>query len=341
MENRKFGNTDLLCSPVGFGTWEMSTTMYGNIDTNEASRAVGMAIDNGINLFDTAEVYGPFHSEILLGKALGDRRKEVILVDKIGFRYDESRDEKSDKFGGVLGRHSEYNYLIKRAEGCLRRLNTDVIDLMLIHWPDFHTALDEPMRALEKLKEDGKIRYGGVSNFNIEMMDYCLKYSDIVANQVGYHMFDQRMEKSIIPYCKEQNIGFMGYGTLGYGLLTGAFNPETTFAANDWRTWKKGDAFWLPLFKNENFIRELKVGEKLAELAKDYGRSLPQLAIAWVLRNEGVSVALVGMRNENELKQNVEATEWQLTESDLRRIDEIFNEEDCPTYFDYPMALND
>ena len=96
MEKRKFGNTDLLCSPVGFGTWEMSTTMYGNIDTNEASRAVGMAIDNGINLFDTAEVYGPFHSEILLGKALGDRRKEVILVDKIGFKYDESRAENSE-----------------------------------------------------------------------------------------------------------------------------------------------------------------------------------------------------------------------------------------------------
>ncbi len=149
----------------------MSGSMYGDIDVSEVTRAVHSAIDHGINLFDTAEVYGPFHSEILLGKALGDKRKEVIIVDKVGFSYDESRDESSENFGGVLGRHSEYHHIIKRAEGCLRRLNTDVIDLMLIHWPDFNTALDEPMRALEKLKTDGKIRYCGVSNFNTEMME--------------------------------------------------------------------------------------------------------------------------------------------------------------------------
>ena len=154
-------------------------------------------------------------------------------------------------------------------------------------------------------------------------------------------MFDQRMEKSILPYCQEKKIGFMGYGTLGFGLLTGAFTPQTTFADNDWRKWKGGDAFWLPLFKNENFLRELKVGKRLAELAAGYGKSLPQLAIAWALRNEVVSVALVGMRNEQEMKQNVEAAEWQLTETVLKEIDTIFKEENCPTYFDYPMALND
>ncbi len=321
MKKRKIGKSDLLCSTVGYGTWEMSGSMYGDIDVSEVTRAVHSAIDHGINLFDTAEVYGPFHSEILLGKALGDKRKEVIIVDKVGFSYDESRDESSENFGGVLGRHSEYHHIIKRAEGCLRRLNTDVIDLMLIHWPDFNTALDEPMRALEKLKTDGKIRYCGVSNFNTEMMDYG--------------------EKSIFPYCQEKKIGFMGYGTLGFGLLTGAFTPQTTFADNDWRKWKGGDAFWLPLFKKENFLRELKVGKRLTELAAGYGKSLPQLAIAWALRKEVVSVALVGMRNEQELKQNVEAAEWELTETDLKEIDTIFKKENCPTYFDYPMALND
>ena len=341
MKQRKIGNSDLHCSTIGYGTWEMSGSMYGDIDVDAVTRAIHSAIDHGINLFDTAEVYGPFHSEILLGKALGEKRKDVIIVDKVGFKYDENQDESSKNFGGVLGRHSEYHHIIKRAEGCLRRLNTDVIDLMLIHWPDFNTALDEPMRALEKLKADGKIRYCGVSNFNTEMMDYCLEYSDIVTNQVGYHMFDQRMEKSILPYCQEKQIGFMGYGTLGFGLLTGAFTPQTTFADNDWRKWKGGDAFWLPLFKNENFLRELKVGKRLAELATGYGKSLPQLAIAWALRNEVVSVALVGMRNEQEMKQNVEAAEWQLTETDLKEIYTIFKEENCPTYFDYPMALND
>ena len=147
MKQRQIGKSDLLCSTVGYGTWEMSGSMYGEIDVSEVTRAIHSAIDHGINLFDTAEIYGPFHSEILLGKALGNKRKEVIIVDKVGFAYDESRDESSEKFGGVLGRLSEYHHIIKRAEGCLRRLNTDVIDLMLIHWPDFNTAMDEPLRA--------------------------------------------------------------------------------------------------------------------------------------------------------------------------------------------------
>ena len=116
MKKRKIGKSDLLCSTVGYGTWEMSGSMYGDIDVSEVTRAVHSAIDHGINLFDTAEVYGPFHSEILLGKALGDKRKEVIIVDKVGFSYDESRDESSENFGGVLGRHSEYHHIIKRAE---------------------------------------------------------------------------------------------------------------------------------------------------------------------------------------------------------------------------------
>ena len=163
---------------------------------------------------------GPYHSEELLGKALGNRRKDVILVTKVGFGY--------SKEGKILGRNSKYDNIIKCTEGCLRRLETDVIDLMLIHWPDYETPLDEPMLALEQLKKDGKIRYGGVSNFNTEIMDYCRQYSDVAVNQVGYHLFDQRMNKVILPYCLENNIGFMAYGTLGFGLLTGAFIPETT-----------------------------------------------------------------------------------------------------------------
>ena len=139
MERRPLGSTGLMTSPIGFGTWEMSTTVYGSIDVAEASRAVRAAIDHGINLFDTAEVYGPFYSEEILAKALGERRKEVILVTKTGFAYD-------DAARRVMGRCSRHDHIVARTEGCLRRLGTDVIDLMLIHWPDFSTPLDEPMR---------------------------------------------------------------------------------------------------------------------------------------------------------------------------------------------------
>ena len=332
MERRPLGNTDLMTSPIGFGTWEMSTTMYGSIDVAEASRAVRSAIDHGINLFDTAEVYGPFHSEELLGKALGERRKEVILVTKTGFTFD-------DGAGRTLGRSSRYEHIISRTEGCLRRLGTDVIDLMLIHWPDFLTPLDEPMRALEKLKADGKIRYAGVSNFNVEMMEYCRRYTDLVVNQVGYHLFDRRMQKAILPYCREQGIGFMAYGTLAFGLLTGAFRSGHEFEEGDWRR-KNYTAFWLPLFQPDHFDRELRVGRRLADLAARAGRSLPQLAIAWVLGHPAVSVALVGMRDDRELAENVAAAEWRLTEEERDEIDRIFAAEGCPTYADYPMTLS-
>ena len=330
VEQRRIGNTDLMCSPIGFGTWEMSTTMYGKIDVEEASRAVQAAVDHGINLFDTAEVYGPFHSEELLAKALGSRRSDVILVDKVGFNYNED--------GRITGKNSKYDNIIERTEGCLRRLQTDTIDLQLIHWRDHKTPLDETMKALEKLKSDGKIRYYGVSNFDIAMMETCQEHGQPVANQVGYNLFDQRMDKEVLPYCMKNQIGFMAYGTLGFGLLTGAFTPDTTFAKNDWRSYMP--AFGLPLFERESFLKELKVGERLAELAAGYGKSLAQLAIAWVLGNPAVSVALVGMRDERELKENVAATGWQLTEADHAEISRIFEEEGVPTYIDEPQLLH-
>lgn len=329
MEQRRFGNTDLVCSAIGFGTWEMSTTMYGEIDVQEASRAVGQAIDHGITLFDTAEIYGPFHSEEILAKALGSRRQEIVLVTKVGFAYDEE--------GKSIGRSSRYDYVIKRTEGCLKRLNTDVIDLMLIHWPDHHTPFAEPMRALEKLKADGKIRYYGVSNFTVPMMEECQQHGNLTANQVGYHLYDRRMERAVLPYCQANNIGYMAYGSLGFGLCTGAFTPETTFVDWDWRS--KGSAFGLPLFERENFLKEIRVTNRLKELAARYGKSVAQLAIAWVLGNPAVTVALVGMRNEQELKENVAAADWQLSAEDRAEIDRIFVEEGVPTYVDAEQAV--
>ncbi len=329
MEQRRFGNTDLVCSAIGFGTWEMSTTMYGAIDVQEASRAVGAAIDQGITLFDTAEIYGPFHSEEILAKALGGRRKEIVLVTKVGFNYDET--------GKSIGRNSRFDYVIERTEGCLQRLNTDVIDLMLIHWPDHDTPFEEPMRALEQLKADGKIRYYGVSNFTVPMMAACQKHGSLTANQVGYHLYDRRMEREVLPYCQANGIGYMAYGSLGFGLLTGAFTEETSFVDWDWRS--KGNAFGLPLFQQDSFLKELRVTARLKDLAAGYGKSVAQLAIAWVLGNPAVTVALVGMRNDKELQENVAAADWKLTADDRAAIDRIFAEEGVPTYVDAEQAV--
>jgi myo-inositol catabolism protein IolS len=329
VEQRRFGDTDLVCSALGFGTWEMSTTQYGQIDVSEAAAAVNSAIDNGITLVDTAAVYGPFHSEILLAKALGSRRKEVVLVSKVGFAITEG--------GKSTGRDSSRMSVIWGAEGCLRRLNTDYLDLLLIHWPDTKTPFAETIGALEELKTQGKIRHYGVSNFTPEMMEECGKHGKLAANQVGYNLFDRRMESRVFPYCQEHGIGFMAYGTLGFGLLTGAFTEETRFVDWDWRS--SGNAFGLPVFQRYYFLRELKVVERLKGLAARYGKTVPQLAIAWNLRQPVVSVSLVGARKPSEVEENVKAVDWKLPEEALAEIDRIFKEEGVPTHVESPQAV--
>ena len=329
MEQRQLGDSGLYTSAIGFGTWEMSTTMYGHIDVDEAAQAVHAAIDHGITLFDTAEVYGPYHSERLLAKALGNRRGDIVLVSKVGFQYDEDNRN--------AGRNSSYDHVIARTEGCLQRLETDYLDLLLIHWPDHDTPFEETVSALNKLKEDGKIRHYGVSNFTPEMMVECERYGHLAANQVGYNMFDRRMESAVLPFCAERNIGFMAYGTLGFGLLSGAFTPETAFGEGDWRS--RGVAFGLPLFQPEEFALELRVVERLKAIAADHGKSVAQLAIAWTTGHQAVSVGLVGVRNEWELKENVAAADWKLDAETRTRIDAAFEEEGVPTHVDSPQAV--
>ena len=247
MEHRNFGNTDLSCSAVGFGTWEMGTTQYGEIDIQDAIRAVQMAIDYGITLFDTAEVYGPFTSEELLARGLGQRRNEVVLVTKVGFMFNDDPSIRGN--AAITGRNASAAHITQHTDDCLRRLNTDYVDLMLIHWPDHKTPHEETIGALEALKAAGKIRHYGVSNYSVPMMEECEKYGHLTANQVGYNLFDRRMEAEVLPYCQENSIGFMAYGSLGFGLLTGAFTPQTTFVEWDWRS--KGNSFGLPLFERE------------------------------------------------------------------------------------------
>ncbi len=328
METRRFGKNDLACSAIGFGTWEMGTTQYGKIDIKEASDAVQAALDHGITLFDTAEVYGPFISEEILGKALGARRKEIVLVTKVGFEYEGNK---------IAGKKSSYDHIIKHSEDCLKRLGTDWVDLMLVHWPDHNTPYDEPIRALEKLKQSGKIRYYGVSNFAPAMMEVCEKVGHLTANQVGYNLFDRRVEKAVLPYCRAHGIGFMAYGPLCYGMLTGTFTPETTFAQSDWRS--RSLSFGLPIFQREQFMKELKVVDSLKELAARYDKTVAQLAISWVLGNPDVTVALVGVRNVRELEENIAAVDWKLTPEDRAEIDRIFKDKDVPTNVDSPQAV--
>ena len=264
MEHRQFGNSDLYASAIGFGTWEMSTRQYGHIDAGEATRAVQSAIDQGI----TPSTLGDLRSLPLgglPGACSGRARKDVILVTKVGFTFQDDPD-----FPGQVKidqRDSSASNIIERAEGCLRRLGTDVIDLLLIHFHDHKTPHEDTMAGLQQLKAAGKIRHYGVSNYNASMMAACQKQGQLTANQVGYHLFDRRVENAVLPYCRAQGIGFMAYGTLAFGLLSGAFSQETSFVDWDWRS--RGDAFGLPLFQRERFLKQLRAVERLKALAAD------------------------------------------------------------------------
>lgn len=334
MEQRRFGKAELTSSVIGFGTWEMSVRQYGHIDLLAATRAIQSAIDHGITLFDTSETYGPFTSETLLGKALGKRRKDVVLVTKVGFTFCD--DPESPGFKKTSERDSSAKNIIARVEGCLKRLRTETIDLLLLHFYDHRTPHEEAIAGLEALKSAGKIRHYGVSNYDVPMLAACQAHGCLTATQVGYHLFDRRVEKAVLPYCRENDIGFMAYGSLAFGLLSGAFSPETRFVEWDWRS--RGQAFGLPLFEREHFLKALGVVDSLKRLAADYGKTVAQLAIAWLLGKAGVTVALVGMRSERELKENVAAAGWRLTGEDQATIERIFAEAQMPTHIGEPIV---
>lgn len=311
MEYRPFGRTGLQVSAVGFGCWELGG-QYGHYDEQEVIDAVHRALDLGVNCFDTAEGYGFGQSEELLARALGPRRKDVILVTKFGIYQQE----------GKWSRDSTRAQALAAIERSLKFLNTDYVDVYLIHWPDRATPFEEPMRALEEIVQAGKARFVGVSNFKAEEIATCMATRRVDVGQYGYHLFDRRMERDVFPYCLEQGIGVMAYGSLAHGLLTGSFTSQTTFAENDWR--RNGHAFGLSLFTPENFPKNLAAVEELKTLAARRGKTVLDLALRWVLSNPVVSVALVGFRKPEEVDGMAGALGWSLGAEELAEIDAIF-----------------
>ena len=310
MRYKKFGNSDLETSVVGFGGWPMGRGHYGSFDDDEVVRAVHASIDLGVTLFDTAAVYGWGEGEKLLGRALEGKREDVVIVSKAGIPWDEE--------GGGRRRDSSRESLEKSLNESLTRLQTDYLDLFLIHWPDESRPMSVPMEAFADFQKQGKIRYGGVSNFSPQQMADCLDVFPIITNQVGYHLFDQRPEPEIVPFCADNGMGIMAYGSLAHGLLTGTMTPETTFEEDDWR--RSLMAFGQPIFKGQNFLDNLKKVDTLKDMAADRGFSVAQLALAWVASEPTVSVALVGTRKPEEIQENVAAADWELFPSERAEI---------------------
>lgn len=316
MEYRQFGKTGLEVSAIGFGCWE-SSGEYGSFSDAEIIQAVHGALDRGINLFDTAEAYGLGRSETLLGKALQGKRDQAIVVTKWGI-YKEGGSWESKTWYRDSGPEAAMGSI----ERSLRYLQTDYVDVHLIHWPDRSKPFDETYEVMERIRSQGKARFVGVSNYRPHQIEQALQTGTIDVVQYGYHMFDRRLERFVFPTIQRHGFGLMTYGSLAHGLLTGAFTRDTRFPEDDWR--HRGIAFNLPLLSPEVFERNLDVVDELGEIARDHGRSLPQLALRWVLSNPLVSTALVGFRNPDEVAANLEGLDWALDEEGKARIDEVF-----------------
>jgi len=307
VEFRKLGNTELECTTIGFGAWVIGGWLWGGADDNESIAAIQRAFDLGINFFDTAAVYGFGRSERLIGKALKGHRDEVIIATKCGLEWDEEEN---------VTRNSSREHVLRTCEESLKRLDTDYIDLHQVHWPDPNTPVEETIEALEELVRQGKIRYYGVSNFDVPLLERCMAVGRVSSLQNKYNLLEREIENAELPYCREHNIGVLAYSPMARGLLTGKFTEDWKFKEGDSRANNK-------MFQGETFKRNLRIVARLKELAAEHGRTVAQLALAWVLSQPGVTVALAGTRKPEQIEETAQASGWQLDEETLARIDDI------------------
>ncbi len=310
MEKIQIENINFEVSRIGLGTWAIGGWAWGGTDESESIKTIHAALDKGINLIDTAPVYGFGKSEEIVGKAINahGKRDEIAIATKVGIDWTDNG----------LKRNSSKERLAKELEDSLKRLQTDYIDIYQIHWPDESVPFEETAEVLNKFMEEGKIRAIGVSNYSVEQMDAFRKVAPIHTNQPPYNLFERDIENDIMPYCKENNIKTLTYGSLCRGLLSGKMTTDRKFEGDDIR---KVD----PKFEEPRFSQYLSGVEKLKKLAEDtYGKSILQLAVRWVL-DQGSDIALWGARNPGQLDGLEGVWNWNLEDVARLGINNIIN----------------
>ena len=325
MNYKKLGTTDLSISEITFGAWAAGGWMWGGTERKDAIDAMQTAYEHGITSFDTAPVYGQGESEEIMGEALkGIPRDKVQILTKYGMRWDlakgvhamGSRDNAGNKID--IYKYSGKESVIKECEDSLRRLQTDYIDLYQIHWPDTTTPVCETMEAVAKLIEQGKVRYAGVCNYNVALMEEAGKYIPIVSDQMPYSMVKRGIEQEVIPYCIENKKAILAYSPMERGLLTGKMKPGYTFGKGDHRAAGR-------FFKDENLKRIAAFLDKIKPLADEKKATLGQLVVRWTLEQPGITIALVGARNAKQATENAKASDITLTENELTFITSELN----------------
>ncbi len=316
MEYTQFGQTALRVSKISYGTWQFGGD-WGQVEHAQwdaGTASVQKALELGINFFDTAQAYGFGLAERMLGEALQPYlkkglREEIVLATKGGLRME----------GDELLRDASPRWLRQGVEQSLVNLGVDSIDLYQVHWPDPNTPIEETAAALDQLVQEGKIRYVGVSNYDVTHMQAFEKVRKLDSLQPPYSLFRREIEHTILPYTRQHDIGVLVYGALAHGLLAGAFKKHSTFAADDWRSKS-------PIFQGELFQRNLAIVELLKRLADQERMSVAQLAIAWALAQPGIDVAIVGARTPEQLAQTAQAGDIHLSQATQQEIERIMRE---------------
>ncbi len=317
MEKRRLGNSDLELSTVGLGAWAIGGGEYvfgwGSQDDKDSLKAIEEALDAGINWIDTAPIYGLGRSEEVVGRAVQERRSEVIISTKCGLVWKPG----TRKVSNSLQKES----VISECNESLRRLQTDVIDIYHIHWPVPDEQIEEAWEAISLLVRQGKVRWPAVSNFSTDQMDRASRVHPITSLQPSYSMISRGAEEEIMPYCRRHGIGMTIYSPMKSGLLSGSFTRERaeSLPGDDWRRRNH-------YFQEPELSANLTLASRLAELASDYGRTAGALAVAWTLRRSEVTSAIVGARKAGQILDTAAASGWTLDDELLKRIDELLEE---------------
>ncbi len=310
MQQRQLGKNGPMVSALGLGCMGMSEFYTGNMDEKESLATLDRALELGVTMLDTADVYGPHTNEELLGRALQGRRNQVFLATKFGIVRDPSNP-------AARGSNGRPDYIRKSVEGSLKRLQTDVIDLYYQHRADPEVPVEESVGALADLVREGKIRYIGLSEVSTATLERAHLVHPISALQTEYSLWSREVEESILPACSRLGIAFVPYSPLGRGFLTGAIRSPDDFAENDFRKQN-------PRFQGENFARNLHLVDKVAELAREKGVKPSQLALAWVLAQGENVVPIPGTKRRTYLEENIAALDVILSEAELAAIEAAF-----------------